>query len=136
MTPSVGLAYAVYAPFLLCVEFFAHSDRTDAFFHDGPTLLTLTLVALVFVGWAVVVSMTMSVRATEVRVAQQLGTLASFPVNGVIVLLINGVIHPTFAAAVEFDTGLFVVEVLALRLVPRLFDRERLVTGAKASRHH
>ena len=74
-----------------------------------------------------------SVRATEVRVAQQLGMLASFPVIGVIVLLISGVIHPTFSAALEFGAGLLIVDLLALRLVSRLFDRERLVTGAKAS---
>jgi ABC-type Na+ efflux pump permease subunit len=133
MIPSVGLAYAVYALFLLCVKLFAHHDIADAVFHDGPTLLTLFLFTPLVAGWAVVVGMAVSVRATEVRVAQQLGMLASFPVIGVIILLISGVIHPTFAAAIEFALGLFVVDVLALRLVSRLFDRERLVTGARAS---
>jgi ABC-2 type transport system permease protein len=135
MIPSVGLAYAVYALFLLCVELFAHRAVANAVFHDGPTLLTLFLFAPLVAGWAVVVGMAVSVRASEVRVAQQLGMLASFPVIGVIILLISGVIHPTFAAAIEFAIGLLVVDVLALRLVSRLFDRERLVTGAKASRH-
>jgi hypothetical protein len=57
-------------------------------------------------------------------------------VIGVIILFIGGVIHPTFAAAIEFAAGLFVVDALALRLVARLFDRERLVAGAKASRQN
>jgi hypothetical protein len=74
-----------------------------------------------------------SVRASEVRVAQQLGMLASFPMIGVIVLLITGVIHPTFSSAIEFGVGLLLVDLLALRLVSRMFDRERLVTGTKAS---
>ncbi len=72
--------------------------------------------------------------ASEVRVAQQLGTLASLPVVGVIILLISGVIHPTFASALEYGGGLLVVDVAVIRLVARTFDRERLITGARASR--
>jgi ABC-2 type transport system permease protein len=133
MIPSVALAYGVYGLFLISVELFAHPDVASAVFHDGPTLLALFLFAPLIAGWAVVVGMGVSVRASEVRVAQQLGMLASFPVIGVIVLLISGVIHPTFSAALEFGAGLLIVDLLALRLVSRLFDRERLVTGEKAS---
>lgn len=136
MIPSVGIAYVVYSVFLSCAELFARRDVADAIFHDGPTLLTLFLFTPLVAGLAVVVGMGVSVRASEVRVAQQLGTLATFPVIGVIILFIGGVIHPTFAAAIEFAAGLFVVDALALRLVARLFDRERLVAGAKASRQN
>lgn len=133
MIPSVTLAYLIYGAFLICVDLFAHHDVSNAVFHDGPTLLALFLFAPLIAGWAVVVGMAVSVRASEVRVAQQLGVLASFPVIGVIVLLISGVIHPTFASALEFGAGLLVADLLALRLVSHLFDRERLVTGTKAS---
>jgi hypothetical protein len=75
-----------------------------------------------------------SVRATEIRVAQQLGMIASFPPLSVVVLLGVGVIHPTFTVAVLCAVGLLVVDVRALRIVSRMFDRERLVTGAKAVR--
>jgi ABC-2 type transport system permease protein len=85
-------------------------------------------------GWAIVVGMAVSVRANEVRVAQQLGTLASFPPLGVVVLLGIGAIHPTFSVALECAVGLLVADVQALRLVSRMFDRERLVTGVKAAR--
>jgi ABC-2 type transport system permease protein len=134
MIPSVAIAYAVYAVFLSCAALFAHRDIADAIFHDGPTLLTLFLFTPLVAGLAVVVGMAVSVRASEVRVAQQLGTLATFPVIGVIILFIGGVIHPTFAAATEFALGLLVIDAFALRLVSRLFNRERLVAGAKASR--
>lgn len=133
MIPSVALAYVVYAVFLICVALFARHDVSSAIFHDGPTLLALFLFAPLVAGWAVVVGMAVSVRASEVRVAQQLGMLASFPMIGVIVLLISGVIHTTFSSAIEFGVGLLVVDLLALRLVSRMFDRERLVTGTKAS---
>jgi ABC-2 type transport system permease protein len=134
MIPSVGIAYVVYGLFLLCVALFAHHDVAKAVFHDGPTLLSLFLFAPLVAGWAVVVGMAVSVRATDVRVAQQLGTLASLPIIGVIVLLITGVIQPTFLAALEFGAGLLAVDLIALRLVSHMFDRERLVTGAKASK--
>jgi ABC-2 type transport system permease protein len=134
MIPSVTLAYVVYGLFLLAVALFAHHNVSSAVFHDGPTLLSLFLFAPLVAGWAVVVGMAVSVRSTEVRVAQQLGMLASFPVIGVIVLLISGVIHPTFPSAIEFGAGLLVVDLVALQLVSKMFDRERLVTGIKASR--
>jgi ABC-2 type transport system permease protein len=73
------------------------------------------------------------VRASEVRVAQQLGTLASFPPVVVILLLAVGVLHPTVALALEFAAALLVIDLVALRLIAGMFDRERLVTGAKAA---
>ncbi len=76
--------------------------------------------------------MAMSVRATEVRVAQQLGMLASLPPVGVIILLAAGVVSPTFSVALLFAAGLLVIDALLLHFVSGMFDRERLVTGAKA----
>ena len=61
-------------------------------------------------GWAVVVGMAISVRANEVRVAQQLGTLASFPPLVVVVLFGAGVIHPTFKVAIVFAVGLLAID--------------------------
>ena len=39
----------------------------------------------------------------------------------------------TFALALEFAAVLLAIDVLALRLISGMFDRERLITGAKAS---
>jgi ABC-2 type transport system permease protein len=78
--------------------------------------------------------MAVSVRAGEIRVAQQLGMIASLPPLGVVVLMVTGVIAPTFTAALVFAAVLLAVDVLALRGISGLFDRERLVTGSKASR--
>jgi ABC-2 type transport system permease protein len=133
LIPSVALCYTIYGLFLLAVEASAKRDVAAAVFHDRPTLLALFVFAPLVAGWAVVVGLAVSVRATEVRVAQQLGMLASFPMIVVIILLISGVIHPTFAAAAEYAVGIFVVDLLVLRIVARMFNRERLVTGAKAT---
>ena len=133
MIPTVVLSYVVFGLFLAAVELFAHPVVATAVFHDGPVLLALFLLAPLVTGWAIVVGMAVSVRASEIRVAQQLGTLASLPMVGVVILLVTGVIHPTFAVALEFAGGLLLVDVLALRIVSSMFDRERLVTGAKAA---
>jgi ABC-2 type transport system permease protein len=134
MIPTMALSYAVFGLFLAAVRLFAHPVVSSAVFHDGPVLLALFLFAPLVAGWAIVAGMAVSVRASEVRVAQQLGTLASLPILGVVALLAVGVIHPTFTVAVEFAIGLLAIDVLVLRIVSRMFDRERLVTGAKAAR--
>ena len=134
MIPSVVLSYIVFGIFLAAVRLFAHSVVSSAVFHKGPILLALFLFAPLLAGWAIVVGMAISVRASDIRVAQQLGMLASFPPVGVIALLAVGVINPTFQVALLFAAGLLIIDMRALRIVSRMFDRERLVTGAKATR--
>lgn len=134
MIPTVALSYAVFGLFLAAVRMFADPVVASALFHQGPILLALLLFTPLLAGWSIVVGMAISVRASEIRVAQQLGMLASVPLIGVFVLLAVGVIRPTFLVAILFAVGLLVIDVRALRVVARMFDRERLVTGAKAAR--
>jgi ABC-type Na+ efflux pump permease subunit len=133
LIPTVGLSYAVFGLFLAAVRLFANSVIASALFHQGPILLALFLFAPLLAGWSIVVGMAISVRASEVRVAQQLGMLASLPLIGLFVMLAVGVIHPTFLVAILFAVALLVVDVRASRVVARMFDPERLVTGAKAA---
>jgi ABC-2 type transport system permease protein len=132
MIPTLALSYIVFGLFFAVVRLFANPVAASTVFHQGPVLLALVLFTPLLAGWAVVVGMAVSVRASEVRVAQQLGMIASFPPLAVVVLLGVGTIRPTFAVAVEFAIGLLVIDAQAMRLVSRMFDRERLVTGAKA----
>jgi hypothetical protein len=134
MIPTLALSYILFGLFFAAVGLFAHPVVASAVFHDGPVVLALFLLAPLVAGWAVVAGMAVSVRAREVRVAQQLGMLASVPVLGAVALLAVGVIHPTFTVAVEFAAGLLAIDLLALRIVSRMFDRERLVTGTRAAR--
>jgi ABC-2 type transport system permease protein len=134
MIPTLALAYTVFGLFLAVVRLFANPAIASEVFQQGPVLLALVLFTPLLAGWAIVVGMAVSVRASEIRAAQQLGMIASFPPLGVVVLLGIGAIHPTFTVAVEFAVGLLVIDVQALRFVSRMFDRERLVTGAKAAR--
>jgi ABC-type Na+ efflux pump permease subunit len=132
MIPTLVLSYLVFGLFLAAVRLFARADIAAAVFHQGPVLLALFLFAPLLAGWAIVVGMAVSVRSNEVRVAQQFGTLASFPIVAVVALLAVGVFHPTFRVAVLFAAGLLVIDLRALRTVSSMFNRERLVTGVKA----
>lgn len=134
MIPTVGLSYAMFGLFLAAAGLFANSVVASALFHQGPILLALLLFTPLLAGWSILVGMAISVRASEIRVAQQLGMLASVPLIGLFLLLAVGVINPTFLVAVLFALGLLVIDVRASRVVARMFDRERLVTGAKAAR--
>jgi ABC-type Na+ efflux pump permease subunit len=134
MIPSVGLSYLVFGIYLVVVRLFANPVVAAGIFNEGPMLLALFLFTPLLTGWSIVVGMAVSVRAGEIRVAQQLGMIASLPPLGVVVLMVTGVIAPTFTAALVFAAVLLAVDVLALRGISGLFDRERLVTGSKASR--
>jgi ABC-type Na+ efflux pump permease subunit len=133
MLPTLVLCYAVFALYLAVVQLFANPVVASGIFHQGPMLLALFLFTPLLAGWAIVVGLAVSVRANEVRVAQQLGTIASLPPLGVVILMVTGVITPTFTVAIVFAIVLLFVDLQALRFVSRMFDRERLVTGAKAS---
>jgi ABC-2 type transport system permease protein len=133
MLPTLVLSYAVFGVFLGVVRLFASAITASAVFHQGPVLLALFLFTPLLAGWAIVVGMAVSVRVNEVRVAQQIGTVASFPPLIVVVLMGLGVIQPTFTVAIVFAIVLLFIDVQALRFISRMFDRERLVTGTRAS---
>jgi ABC-2 type transport system permease protein len=77
--------------------------------------------------------MAVSVRANDIRVAQQLGSLASIPPVVLILILAVGVLHPTMSVALIFALALLAIDVRAIRIVAHMMNRERLVTGSKAS---
>jgi ABC-2 type transport system permease protein len=129
MLPTMVLSYGIYGLFLLFVRLFAKADVASAVFHDGPVLLALLLFAPLVAGWSISVGMAASVRATEARVAQQMATLSSVPVIGVIVLMMIGLVHPKFVVSLAFGVGLLVLDAAVIRLVVQMFNRERLITG-------
>jgi ABC-2 type transport system permease protein len=129
--PSVTIAYGIYFVFALTVRFGAAHVVGAAVWHTPQILAQLALTPLITT-WAVWVGIAMSVRARDVRVAQQLATLASLPALGVTALIGFRAITPSVTLVVGLALGLLVVDCVAWRLVSRLFDRERLITGARA----
>lgn len=131
--PSVAVAYAIYILFALIVRFAAAHVVSAAVLHTPQVLAQVLFTPLIAV-WAIWVGIAMSVRARDVRVAQQLATLASLPALGIIALISFRVITPSVPLAVGLALALLALDVAAWRAVSRMFDRERLVTGARALR--
>jgi ABC-type Na+ efflux pump permease subunit len=128
--PAVGVAYLMFGIFVAITQFGAAPAVATAVLHAPQLPAALVFIPLL-AGWAIWVGLAISARATDTRVAQQLGTLASLPPVGVAALFSFRVISPTFAVAAAFAGGLLIIDALACFAVARVFDRERLITGTK-----
>jgi ABC-type transport system involved in multi-copper enzyme maturation permease subunit len=130
LIPSVGISYAVFAVFVALVELFAHPGVAPAFVR-GPDVVAQVIFTPLIAGWSIWLGIAISTRASDIRVAQQLGALASLPTIAVTTLLAIGVIHPTSGIAIGLGVALVIANRLGWRLVSAMFDRERLITGTR-----
>jgi ABC-type Na+ efflux pump permease subunit len=128
--PAVGVSYLMFGIFVTITQFAATSAVATAVLHAPQLPAALVFIPLL-AGWTIWVGLAISARATDTRVAQQLGILASLPPVAVAALMSFNVISPTFAVAAAVAGGLLVIDVLACFAVAQVFDRERLITGTK-----
>jgi ABC-type Na+ efflux pump permease subunit len=131
LLPTLAIAYAMFGIFLACVGLFAHPVVADAVF-EAPHLLIQLLFTPLLAGWSIWVGIAISARSSDVRSAQQLGTLASLPPLAVTALLSFGVVQQSVALGVGLGAALLVIDALGWRVVSVMFNRERLVTGSKS----
>jgi ABC-type Na+ efflux pump permease subunit len=126
--PSVGVAYAVY--FIAAISLrLAAAHVVSAVVWHTPQLLAQILFTPLLALWAIWVGIGISTRASDVRVAQQLATLAGLPLLGFTSLISFQLITPSVSLAIGLALALFAADLVAWRVVSRIFDRERLVTG-------
>ena len=130
LVPSVAIAYAVYAFFLACVGLFAQPAVASALIR-GPDLLAQLLFTPLLAAWSIWVGIAISARASDFRVAQQLGTLASLPTAVLAALVAFNVIHPTLGLALGLGAALLLLDGAGWRIVSATFDPERLITGTR-----
>jgi ABC-type Na+ efflux pump permease subunit len=126
--PSVGLAYAIYVVVLIGVRLGASHVVRSVVFHP-PELVAQLLFTPLLATWSIWVGIGISARASDVRVAQQLATLAGLPLLAFTSLISFQVITPTVPLAVGLGLALLAIDFAAWRVVSRMFDRERLITG-------
>jgi ABC-type transport system involved in multi-copper enzyme maturation permease subunit len=130
LVPSVVIAYVVFAVFLALVALFADSGVAPALIR-GPDVLAQVIFTPLLAGWSIWIGIAISTRASEVRVAQQLGALASLPTIAVTTLIAINVIHATPGLAFGLGAMLLIANRLGWRLVSAMFDRERLIASTK-----
>jgi ABC-type transport system involved in multi-copper enzyme maturation permease subunit len=128
--PTLVIAYAVFGIFLAIAALFAHPVIVSAIY-TGPHVLVQFLLTPLLAGWAIWVGIAVSTRSSDVRVAQQLSVLGSVPPLVIVALMSLKVISESIALAIGLAAALLAFDLLAWRVVARMFDRERLVVGSR-----
>lgn len=131
--PCVAISYAMYAIIIVSVRVAAAHVVVDVLWH-APQMLAQVLFTPLLAAWSIWVGIGISTRSTDVRVAQQLATLAGLPLLGFTSLISFQLVTPTIPLAVGLALALLAIDAIAWRVVSRLFDPERLVTGKQPSR--
>lgn len=128
LAPSIAIAYAVFAVFVVLVELFAAAGVAPALIRAPDVLAQLIFTPLI-AGWSIWLGLAISTRATEVRVAQQLAVLASLPTIAVTTMIALNVIRPTTGLVLGLAVALLVGNRIGWRVVAAMFNRERLIAG-------
>jgi len=131
LLPTLTVAYVIFGLFLGAVAAFAHPGVTSAIFERNHLLVQLLFTPLV-AGWSIWAGIAISTRMRDVRAAQQITVLASLPPVGIVALMNFNVITPSLGLALGLAGGLLVFDAMAWRFVATLFNRERLVAGARS----
>jgi ABC-type transport system involved in multi-copper enzyme maturation permease subunit len=130
LIPTLAVSYTIFGIFLAAAALFARPGIASAVF-EGSHLLVQLLFTPLLAGWSIWVGIAISARSADVRVAQQLGVLASLPPLAIVALVTLNVITPSTGLALGLAAALLAVDALGWRAVAAMFDRERLVTGGR-----
>src|SRR5262245_14930883 len=128
LIPSVLVAYVVYVVFLASVRIFAHEAVASALLR-WPDILAQAVFTPLIAAWSIWVGIAISARSTDIRVAQQLGTLANLPTVAVTSLIALNAIHASLGLALAGAALLLALDGLGWRITSAAFDRERLIAG-------
>ena len=125
--PSVAIAYVVFAIFIGWVSLFAETGIASALLRPTDIAAQVVFTPMLATG-AIWISIAISTRLSDPRVAQQLSLLAGLPLAVVPALIAFDVIPASLGLALGLGALLLVADLLGWRLVSPMFDRERLIT--------
>jgi ABC-2 type transport system permease protein len=131
--PAIGVAYVMMGAVLAIVQAFALPAAASAVWH-APALPADVVFVPLLAGWAIWAGVAISSKASDSRVATQLSAVGSLPPLALIIAVDVKVISSTLLLVIAAAGALLVFDVGAYRIVSRLFDTERLVTGSKPIR--
>jgi len=131
LVPAIAVAYAVYGLFLTCVVLFAQPAVAPALIH-APDLLAQLIFTPLLAGWSIWIAIWISTRSRDVRVAEQLATLASLPTVALTTLIAFNLIKATLLTALLAAAALLLLNAAGWRITSATFDRERLITDFNA----
>jgi len=130
LLPSIAVAYVVYGLFLASVELFALPAVASALIRL-PDLLAQIFFTPLLAGWSIWVAVLISTRSSDVRVAQQLASLASLPSVALTTVIALNVIKASAGTALIAAAALLLLNRIGWRFTSATFDRERLIAGTR-----
>jgi ABC-type Na+ efflux pump permease subunit len=125
--PTVLLSWVLVGGFIILARAFATGPATDELLRPQHIVAAIAFAPLVAV-FAIAVSMAISARTSDVRVAQQLAGLAIIPMFLMAFVLSYNVLKPNVMVYAVAGVVLLLLDRLAWGLMARWFDRERLLT--------
>jgi ABC-2 type transport system permease protein len=128
--PTLAIAYVVFGIFLALAALFAHHGIESAIFSGSHIPVQLVFTPLL-AGWSIWVGIAISARSSDVRAAQQLSVLANIPPLVIVALMTFNVITRSAVLAIGLAAALLLFDALGWRAVAAMFDRERLISGAR-----
>jgi ABC-type Na+ efflux pump permease subunit len=128
--PTLIVAYAIFGIFLAIAALFAHPSMRSAILAGSHIPVQVVFTPLL-AAWSIWVGIAISARSSDVRVAQQLSMFANLPPVAIVALMGFNVIPPSTGLAIGLAAALLAVDALGWRAVSAMFDRERLITGAR-----
>jgi hypothetical protein len=131
--PAAALGYLIFGVFVAITQL-AASPAVAAAVRHAPQLPAALVFVPLLAAWGIWVGLAISTRVSDTRVSQQLSVLGSLPPVALAALMQFRVINPTFGLAAALAGALLAIDCAACLTVARLFDRERLITGARPSR--
>jgi ABC-type transport system involved in multi-copper enzyme maturation permease subunit len=127
---AASWSYLVFGVIDACVWLFRPAAVSSVALRPSILLTQLVFTPLL-VSLATWVSMIISARARDSRVAGQLAMLTTMPVTVVLILMGVHVIQFTTPLTIALGAGLVVLDVAGWPLASKTFNRERLVLGTR-----
>jgi ABC-2 type transport system permease protein len=127
IVPSVAVAYGLFAALVTIVRLAAAPEVVHLVWQPSQ-FVAVILFAPLLATFSIWVGLAVSVRASDVRVAQQLASLAMLPMIGLLSLITFGVVTPSVGLAIGVAGVLALIDIGAWRIVSGMFSRERLLT--------
>jgi ABC-2 type transport system permease protein len=130
LIPSIAISYLVFGVFVVAVELFADPSVASALLRGSDVIAQIIFTPLL-AAWSIWLGLAISTRVSDVRVAQQLSTVASLPTIAVTTLIALNVIHPSLKLALALGIALLVANRVGWRVVSSMFDRERMIASLR-----
>ena len=125
--PTLIGAYGLFLAFITIVRL-AAVPAVDDLVWQPAQIVAVILFAPLLATFSIWVGLAISVRSSDVRVAQQLSGLAVLPMVGLLALFTYRVVTPSVLVAVVAAAVPAMLDLGAWRIVSAMFDRERLLT--------